>query len=108
MQAFGAPQADIDRVRAQIEAAAAPQDGDTFGVHADNQRTVAAFVALRTQWQYAGMAGQRVGLLYAGVTAWLHEHIRRPRIRREVFTGLQIMEQAVLGYDAEQRQKEER
>lgn len=108
MQALGAPQADIDLVRAQIEAAAAPQDGDTFGVHADNQRTVAAFVALRTQWHYAGLEGRRMGLQYVGVTAWLNEHIRRPRTRRDVFAGLQIMEKAVLGYDAEQRQKEER
>ncbi|WP_313074444.1 DUF1799 domain-containing protein [Melaminivora sp.] len=107
MQAFGAPQHEIDRVRAQIERAALPKTGDTFGVHADNQRVVAAFVSLRSQWSYAGMLAQRTGLQYAGVSAWLRESVRRTDHRREIFAGLQLMEHAVLAYDAEQRQKEE-
>lgn len=106
MQAFGAPQADIDRVAEQIARAAKPQAGDRFPVHADNERTVAAFLALRTQWQYAGLAGQRTGLNYASVLSWLRERIRIPRQRRQVLAGIETMEKAVLAYDAEQRQKE--
>ena len=106
MQAYGAPQADIDRVAAQLARAAQPQAGDRFAVHADNERTVAAFLALRTQWQYAGLAGQRTGLNYASVLSWLRERIRIPRQRRQVLAGIETMEKAVLAYDAEQRQKE--
>lgn len=107
MRAWGAPQADIDQLAAQIEARASSPELQCFEVHADNLRTVAAFHALRTQWQRSGMGGTRTGLLYDGVFAWLREYVSRPRARREMFTGLQIMETAVLAYDAERREEEE-
>ena len=108
MEAWGASADDIDKVRARIDAAATapPAEGEAFGVYAENLPVVAAFEALRTQWQYAGLAGQRTGLNYASVLSWLRERIRIPRQRRQVLAGIETMEKAVLAYDAEQRQKE--
>ena len=102
MQALGAPPEDIERVRQRIEAASQPADA-SFGVHADNRRAVAAFMALATQWQFAGMEGQRTGLHYASVLAWLEFRVSRPATRRALFADLQTMERAVLAYEAEQR-----
>ena len=104
MQAWGAPADEIEQARTQIDNAAPPPVQDTFGVHADNLPTVLAFQAVSTQWQRAGMAGQRVGLCYAGVSAWLDLFVRR-RDRRSVMQGLQVMERAVLAADQEQREK---
>lgn len=108
MQAFGAPQEEIDQVRKRIAEGdrAAPSPDECFPVHADNLQTVSAFLALRTQWQYAGMDGQRTGLNYAGVCAWLAQHTR-PRRRRPLMQGIQTMEHAVLVADYERKQKEE-
>lgn len=109
MEAWGASAEDLDKVRARIDAAAnaPPAEGEAFGVYAENLPVVAAFEALRTQWQYAGMAGQRMGFCYAGVTAWLELFVHR-RQRRTVMHGLQVMERAVLVADQEQRDKKER
>lgn len=109
MEALGASAADIDAVRARIDAdaTAAPAEGETFGVYAENLPVVEAFEALCTQWQYAGMAGQRMGFCYAGVCAWLDLFVHR-RKRRAVMHGLQVMERAVLVADQEQRDKKER
>jgi len=108
MEAYGASAADIDKVRARIDSAttAAPTQGEAFGVYAENLPVVAAFEALRTQWQYAGMAGQRMGFCYAGVNAWLDRFVHR-RKRRAVMQGLQFMERAVLVADQEQRDKQQ-
>ncbi len=108
MQAFDAPQAEIDAVRERIaeRERAAPSPDECFHVHADNLPTVSAFLALRTQWQYAGMNGQRTGLNYAGVCAWLSQ-TTRPRRRRPLMQGIQTMEHAVLVADYERKQKEE-
>ena len=106
MQAWGAPAEEVDRVRAQIASTAPAQQQESFGVYAENIPSVNAFVALRTQWQYAGMDGQRVGLNYAAATAWLTLHLR-PRRRRAVMTDLQTMESAVLIADRELQKKEE-
>lgn len=109
MQAYGASATQIEAVRARIEAARASHQAEpaAFGVYADNLPVVAAFEALRTQWQYAGMAGQRMGLCYAGVNAWLDRFIHR-RKRRALMHDLQVMERAVLVADQEQRDKKER
>lgn len=106
MQAWGAPQAEIDQVRAQLDAAAPPTDDEPFAVHADNWTTVMAFRALGGRWQYAGMAGQRTGFDWAGVEAWIDRHVRRRR-RRELSNGLQVMEHAALLADAELRAADE-
>lgn len=108
MQACGASDADIQALRARLGLhTTAPQEGHAFGVHADNLPVVQAFLAVRTQWQYAGMAGQRMGLCYAGVNAWLDRFIHR-RKRRALMHDLQVMERAVLAADQEQRDKKER
>ncbi len=109
MEAWGVSAEDLDKVRARIDAAATapPAEGETFGVYAENLPVVTAFEDLRTQWQYAGMAGQRMGLCYAGVCAWLDLFVHR-RKRRTVMHGLQVMERAVLVADQEQRDKKER
>lgn len=107
MAAWGAPAEDIERVRAQVDAAAESSAGDaeTFGVYAENLPIVHAFTALRTQWQYAGMGGTRVGFLYAGVIAWINTNVRR-RHRRALLSDLQLMEGAVLTADHELREQE--
>lgn len=104
MQAYGAPPDAI--AAAQALAEARPPAQEAFVVYADNQAAFDAFVTLRTQWQYAGMAGQRVGLDYAGVSAWLAVFVR-PRRRRALMTDLLLMESAVLQADHEKREKEE-
>ena len=106
MQAWGAPAEDIDKVRAQIASAAPAPQQESFCVYAENIPSVNVFVQLRTQWQYAGMDGQRVGLNYAAATAWLALHLH-PRRRRAVMADLQTMENAVLIADRELRKKEE-
>lgn len=103
MSAFGAPPQAI--AAAQALAHAEPPEEEAFGIYADNVATVNAFTALRTQWQYAGMNGQRTGLSYAGVAAWLD--VFRPRQRRTLMADLQLMEAAVLQADQEKREKEE-
>lgn len=105
MQAWGAPPEEIEAVRAQL--AAATSAAAAFEIYADNLQIVGAFVALRTQWLYAGLDCQRVGLNYAGVCAWLDQHIPRPRRRRPLLRGIQTMEHAVLQADHERRDKEE-
>ena len=109
MEAYGASAEQIDAVRARIDAArlADQADHSNFGVYAENLPVVQAFLALSTQWQYAGMAGQRMGFCYAGVIAWLELFVHR-RKRRAVMHGLQVMERAVLVADQEHRDKKER
>lgn len=104
MQAYGAP---LDAIAAaQALAEAKPPAQEEFVVYADNVATFNAFVSLRTQWQYAGMAGQRVGLDYAGVSAWMALFIHQRR-RRSLMSDLMLMESAVLQADHEKREKEE-
>lgn len=107
MRALGAPAQDIERVAHAIEQqrAAAKQEPQAFGVYRDNWLIVQAWEALRTQWNFAGMAGVRTGLNYAGVIAWLDMFVHR-RKRREVMEGLRLMEDAALRALAEIRDKE--
>lgn len=97
MRAFGAPAQDIERVAQAIEQqrAAAKQEPEQFGVHADNWLVVQAWGAVQTQWMYAGMEGVRTGLNYAGVIAWVDMFIHR-RKRSEVMVGLMLMEKTGL------------
>jgi hypothetical protein len=100
MQALGAPADQIAQARAQLPAHAPA----AFEVHPDNWAVVLAFCALAPRWQHASMAGQRTGLDWAGVEAWIDRHIRR-RQRRTLSAALQTMERAVLHADAEQPQE---
>lgn len=109
MRAFGAPQTDIDAVRARIDAQrqAARDDSstDSFPVWRDNWPVIEAFLAVQTQWVYAGMAGVRTGFGYAGVGEWIDRFVPR-RKRKTIFAGLQVMEHAVLAADRELADKE--
>ncbi len=80
-----------------------------FDVHADNEETVDVWMALQTQWRYAGGLGgsARIGLDYAAVPAVLGL-MNVPRARRDrVFVGLRLMEGAALKAMSEQRAAEE-
>ena len=62
-----------------------------------NHDAVDAYMACRTQWNYAGM-GVRVGLSYTGVAAALaalHPHAA-PGRRRRLFQGISTIEHALL------------
>lgn len=77
-------------------------DTDTaFAVWPENWETVLAFLACSTQWR-TGMAGP-TGLDYAGVEALLRLNGYAGKERRELFEGLQIMEQAALSAMAKRR-----
>lgn len=106
MQAWGAPQDEIDQVRASLEQQAAAAVAQDFPVFEENRASVAAFTALSSQWRYAGETHQRIGLDYGGVTAWLGLH-SKPRRRRALFSDLQTMEWAVLQADRELREQQE-
>lgn len=59
-----------------------------------------AWVAVQTQWRYAGMTGIPTGLDYAGCRA----AVAALGLRwRAVFEGLRLMELEVLGAQAERR-----
>lgn len=53
------------------------------------------FLRCSTQWNYAGMAGVRVGLNYPGVETVLRLALPEAE-RAEVFAGLQVMEYAAV------------
>lgn len=66
------------------------------------------WLALQTQWRYAGMGGAPIGLDYAGVTAWLQAHgygHGRARNLRETLGYISAMERAALTAYAEQADK---
>lgn len=76
------------------------------------QPLAVAYIACSTQWQYAGM-GARCGLRYEGCTALLREYLpgwqQDPAFAdvdmAELMRGLQIIESATLGADAELRER---
>lgn len=102
MQVMGATPEDIDLARQQQSQSPPPQ---APAVYAENSEAVAAFIACRTQWQYAGMAGKPTGLCYAGTTAWIDRNIPRRR-RRKVFSDIQVMEHACMVAFAELQAQE--
>ena len=106
MRAFGAPADDIERAAQLIEDGGKAAEHAAFEVHHDNLRSVRAWLGISTQWQFAGMAGVRVGLNYAGVLAWLQIHVR-PRLQRAVMGDIELMERAALQALNEIREAEE-
>jgi hypothetical protein len=52
----------------------AAQQPPTFWLWPDSLPLWQAWHQVQTQWRSAGMEGQRTGLCYAGVTAWLQGH----------------------------------
>ena len=104
MEAFGATAQELDAAR---EAAQGTEEASpSFGIYAENVPTVQAFLALTGTWQYAGMHGQRTGMDWKSVEAWIDRHIRRRRRRKGISSGVMVMQHAVLQADAETRQKE--
>jgi hypothetical protein len=73
----------------------------------DNQRALTTWLALQTQWQYAGM-GSAVGLNYAGVQAYLRmaRLDRPPRRARQLLADIQRMERATLHEWADRARRE--
>lgn len=105
MRAWGAPPEAIAKAQALAEVAA-PEAKPYYLWH-DNARAFELFLAVRSQWVYAGgMTLQRTGLNYAGVLAHLQINVPR-RYHRALMQDLQAMELAVLGADAELRQQRE-
>jgi hypothetical protein len=79
------------------EAVANERAADVWEVHADNELTVAAWVALSTQWRVSsGMAVVRLGLDYAVIPGVLALTEVPRRERHTVFDGLRTMEAAAL------------
>lgn len=64
-----------------------------FTVWPENRRPVELFVALRTQWRFAGMGG-RTGLDYTAVCSVMDVHGIKDR--RSMLDALQVMEDAAL------------
>lgn len=104
MRAFGAPAQDIERAAQLLEDSKEPER-QVFEVHHDNLRSIRAWLGVSTQWQFASMAGVRVGLNYAGVWAWLQAHM--PRKARSVMADVELMESAALQAFHEIREAEE-
>lgn len=68
-----------------------------------NVRTFNVWQQVQTQWRSAGM-GERTGLDYAGVVAYLGSMPgMRPKARSQLFSGLRAMERAALEVWAEKR-----
>ena len=68
-----------------------------------------AWHSLQSQWRSAGADGQRTGLDYAAVTAWLQAHgwhHRRTRSLRHALAALGAMEAAALRVWAERAQQQ--
>ena len=100
---MGATDEDIAAATAtQAAAATATETADLCLIWESNSASWSAFTGTCTQWQYAGMQGQRTGLLYAGVHTYLQ--LSTPRRQwRGLFADLQLMESAVLAADDELR-----
>lgn len=103
MQAWGAPQHEVDAVQARIALDAKQPIEEGFGVYAENWQAVMAFETLGARWLRAGFGGQRTGMDWAGVEAWIDRHIRR-RDRRALSRDLTVMERAALEADRELQQ----
>lgn len=69
-----------------------------FPIHEDNEATVAAFLALQTQWRIIAGFGAVVyqGIDYPSVPAVLDALSVPPDGRADVFQGLRIMEASAL------------
>lgn len=81
------------------------QEMHEFYLWPDNVPAWRLFMACATQWR-SGMAG-REGFDYTGVQIVMREHRIRPRLRRQRFGELQVMEAAALEGWAEAREKTE-
>lgn len=80
---------------AEALAGAAPAEPDpTFGVWPENWDAVRVFLAMGTQWRFAGMAGVPSGLDYAALPMVLR--CLRLRPNETLFEQLRVMEAGAL------------
>ena len=108
MRAYGAPAADIEAVEAALQHqrdASAAQAQEEFVVYHDNWLVAQTFLRCQTQWERAGMLARRSGLHYPGVDIVLKHFVPKKK-QAEVLDCLQLMERAVLAYDAEHADKD--
>ncbi|MDO9277129.1 MAG: DUF1799 domain-containing protein [Polaromonas sp.] len=81
----------------------APQPQDKVYLWPCNVAAFRLWQQVQTQWRVGGM-GDKTGLDYAGVTAFMRDVLAiKAKDRAELFNGLQAMEFAVLDVWAEQR-----
>lgn len=73
--------------RAQVE---------VYEVWPENWPILELFLALNTQWRFAGMEGQRVGLEYSAIPVVMDLHQVPAKRRRQWFGWIQMMERAAL------------
>ena len=62
----------------------------------ENLRAWECWLEVQTQWQYASMSGQRTGLNYAGVHAFLVAEVPNVRERRTIFEAIRAAERECL------------
>lgn len=90
LEAFNAPEEIVSKWR-QREAKERPE---TFEVLAKNEEALRLFLALGTQWVFAGMDGVPTGISYAAVEP--AARMLGLNMTAELFEGLRIMENAAL------------
>lgn len=120
LKRMGVRTQDIEAARARMlahaeaQARAQEEDNTQFNVLPENWPVAQAFLAMTTQWEYRQVTvavpmgptrtlSWRKGLNYERVWAYLDGMVAR-RLRRRMFTELQRMEEAVLQWDARQRE----
>lgn len=105
------PEAELDEALAAFGLQQEVPEGDQAAPPPDkcylwpcNVATFDIWQRLQSQWRVGGMGGERTGLDYAGVAAYLRDvaQVQR-RALPEVFSGLQAMEFAALEVWASQR-----
>jgi hypothetical protein len=69
---------------------------DAYEVWPENWPLLDLFLALKHQWRYAGMDGQRVGLDYTAVPVVMDMLDVPKRRRRQWFAWIQMMEHEAL------------
>lgn len=105
LRRVGVKEEDIDAALAQEAQAEAMPEIEDFEVYEDCWESVRFFLTVQTQWIFAGMGAQRVGLNYPGVESGA----RMAGVRRSLWPGLladlQVMENAVLEADTKRAAK---
>lgn len=86
---------DSDAAFFGMDAEAADPTPPACEVWEEHREILHTFLACSTQWQHAGMDGGRTGLHYPSVESVLRLTVD-PDQHREVFAGVQVMEQAAL------------
>lgn len=85
---------------------AAAEPAEDYDLWPENVPVWAAWLAVQTQWRYAGMAGVPTGLDYAGVHAALQLGGAPEAERTQWFALLRSMEAATLDEWARKRERD--